>query len=199
MTRLRAGLLLAVTVIGGAILQAMTALPGYTQADPTIGWVAGASALVLVVQLWAGSVAVVRLCGERPAVRRAGAWAAVVVVGGVVVAVLVPPAVVLYATVASAVGAAAASGRPLRLAATVFRHAPVRAVLATILALVLSVVSWVVAVVSGFFLTGVLGGIAMWVWFSVVGAVLLGVWTRVQRIVASRAPAPAPAGGVVAP
>lgn len=49
-----------------------------------------------------------------------------------------------------------------------------------------TVVSWVVALAAGLFLTGALGGLAMWLWFGVVLLLLLVWWSR--RVARATAP-----------
>jgi len=106
-------------------------------------------------------------------------WSAVVVLVSLVVAVVVLPAVVLVLIAALCVLPAATSGERNALRGfRVFRRTPVRAILASVAVVVVAVLTWVVALVAGFFLTGALGGVVMWLWFGLVATLALLWWTH---------------------
>lgn len=171
------------TVVVGAVLQAATAVPGLGTASTTMlvgDTVVSVVALVLEIALlaWAADALV-----RREASRRPGGplllWSLLVVALTALVAIVLGAAVVLVLVVALCVLPAAAAGERNALRGfRVFRRTPVRAVVASLVAMLVAGVTWVVALASGLFLTGALGGLAMWVWFGVVGFLLLLWWTR---------------------
>ena len=183
---------IVVAVVLGAVLQAATAVPGLgTASSPWFTVQVVVSVLVLVAEIsvvaWACR-ALVRREGQGRLSTRLVLWSAVVVLVSLVVAVVVLPAVVLVLIAALCVLPAATSGERNALRGfRVFRRTPVRAILASVAVVVVTVLTWVVALVAGFFLTGALGGAAMWLWFGLVGALLLLWWTRLH----DRAAAPA--------
>lgn len=97
-------------------------------------------------------------------------WSVVVVVAIVglsfVSPLLVPPAIVAAAL------SSAAADHPWR-GFIVFRHRPVRSILAILVALVIVAVGWVVSLLLGFFVTGALASGITWLWFGVTGVVLV--------------------------
>lgn len=112
MTSTRTTLPLVGGLAVGAVLQGVTALPGYATAAPGWGATVVLSALLLIAQVSVASLAAVRLAGGRPAAARTVVWSAIVVVAGTAVAVLVPMLLVPFVVVASAVLSAAAAGDP---------------------------------------------------------------------------------------
>ena len=179
---------LITAMIGGALLQGVTALPGSLGPGAGLIWAAIASSALLFHQLLTMTLAAVAIAGARPGARlgarlTVGAAAiatAVVVAVGVIVAVLAPLALPVVAVPALCALPAAARGRGIRAGFGVFAHAPVRATLATLVTILLSVLTWVIAVAAGLFLAGAAGGVAMWLWFGIVGALQLLWWARLQ-------------------
>ena len=53
-----------------------------------------------------------------------------------------------------------------------------RTLLASLAVAFAVLLSWVVALVAGFFLTGALGGVVMWLWFGLVATLALLWWTH---------------------
>ncbi len=182
-SRAGAWIVLLGAVVVGAVLQGASAVPGLGTA--ATGWFAVqvvGSLVVLVAEVavlaWAARAIVLRSAlGRLPALLVA--WSAVAVVVTAAVAVVLPFAVPLVlVVVACLLVEAAAGGRNALRGLRVFRRTPVRAVLAGLVVVVVAALSWVVALVSGFFLTGALGGAVMWLWFGVVAGLLLIWWTR---------------------
>lgn len=175
---------LITAVVGGALLQGVTALPGSAGPGAGLIWAAIASSALLFLELLTMTLAAVAIAGARPgtrlAVGAAAVAAAVVVAVGVIVAVLAPLALPIVAVLALCALPAAACGRGIRAAFGVFAHAPVRAIVAGLVSIVLSVLTWVVAVAAGLFLAGVAGGAAMWLWFGIAGSLQLLWWARLQ-------------------
>lgn len=109
-------------------------------------------------------------------------WSAVVVLGIAVVAVLLA-AVAPLAIVAGIVmlpAAAAEQRNAFRGFAVIARH-PGRFVLTAFAALALIVVSWLAAILLGFFVTGPLAAGLTWLWFGFVGTYLLCVATALYH------------------
>lgn len=107
-----------------------------------------------------------------------------VLVGAVAVAVpwVTPPLLVLGAAPLAAV----AAGRHARDGWAPWRQAPIRTTLTTVALAGLAMLSWPVALVLGFFVTGTAGAAATWLWFGVVAALVSTVWaTAVRRWSAS--------------
>ncbi len=109
-------------------------------------------------------------------------WALVLTVVTAASAVLSPPlalvpllaAIVLLPAAAVAAGVGAA----FRLAARVFRRAPVRAASTLLGAVVLLGLAWLAALLLGFFATGWPASLATWIVFGAVGALLLHLGAR---------------------
>lgn len=191
-------LIMAATVVVGAGVQAATAAPGLGDESSGPFVVAAlASFVALVVEgallAWAAHAVVHRSRLGRLPLGLVG-WSLVVVLVLSVVSVLVAPAVLLVLVAALCVLPAAAAGERNALKGfRVFRRTPLRTVLAALAVVLLGVLSWLVALVAGFFLTGALGGAVTWVWFGALSALVLVWWThRVGH--AQRAPVePVPA------
>lgn len=114
-----------------------------------------------------------RLRPLRPAVL---AWSATVVVVAAAAWVVTPfavPFVLVLGLVLLPVGT------PARFAVRALR--PVRAVLAGALTIVLALVSWIVGLVSGFFVTGPLGALLAWIFAGCALAVTVALWTALHR------------------
>jgi hypothetical protein len=176
-------------VVVGAIAQGLTAAPGLGRM-PIAAFVAVAivSAVVLVAQVaataWALHVLVTRRSARLSTVI---AWSAVFALAALVVGVLYPLAGLAVAVLAACCLPAAADGRRNALTGLgVFVHAPVRAILGAIAVVALALVSFVVAFATGFLLTGVIGGIAMWLWFGAIGALAVWWFTHLRARIASR-------------
>jgi len=179
----RAWLVLLAAVVVGALLQGASAIPGLGTA--AAGWFAAqvvASVVVLVAEVavlaWAARAIALRSALGRLTATLV-AWSAIVVVVTAAVAVVLPFAVPLVLVVALCLLVeSAAGGRNALRGLRVFRCTPLRAVLSALVVVVAAALSWVVALVAGFFLTGALGGAATWLWFGAVAGLLLVRWTR---------------------
>jgi hypothetical protein len=195
-------LVMAATVVVGAGVQAATAAPGLGNASSGAFLVAALASLVAAVVeaallAWAAHAVVHRSrLGGLPL--GLVVWSLVVVLVLAAVSVLVAPAVLLVLVAALCVLPAAAAGERNALRGfRVFRRTPLRTVLAALAVVLLGVVSWLVAVVAGFFLTGALGGAVMWLWFGTLSALVLVWWThkagRAQAAPVEPSPDPVPA------
>jgi hypothetical protein len=203
-TRVRwagAGMLLAVVVVG-ALAQALTAGPAL--GSVAVGWtvlLAIVSFCVLVAQLaLATGAARILVTGTATgtvsstgtatgtgtgssSVRWARLWllsavcAVVLVAAAVLFVAAVPLVLLLVAIILS--GAADGARAPLGGFAA-YRVHPWRAATASVVSLLVVGIGWVVAVSAGLFLTGVVGGVVMWVWFGLSAAALLVWWARLQ-------------------
>jgi hypothetical protein len=179
-------------IAGEAGVQALLVL-----SDPVPEWSAGFLALLLVSLLallaavWltvgAASAAVDGSGGLlRRAVRRPiiVAWALAVGVVAVAVSLLQLWAAPLVLLVGAFVLPAAAADDPGNLFARAYRpvvRTPVRLVLAVFGALVLAVVTWVIALNFGFFITGALGAVLTWLWFGLASTFVIALWCSLYR------------------
>ncbi|WP_431778621.1 hypothetical protein [Microbacterium aurantiacum] len=171
------GTVLGAAVVLGALAQGFSAAPGLGRMPfPAFLAVAAASALALALQLAATAWAARRIVApqSRAHAGLALAWAAVLVLIGAILSALFPPAGLLAAIAATFVLPAAAAGHAGALSGFgVVRRHPWRALLLMLGVIVLGGVSLVVSIATGLFLTGIVGGIAAWLWFGVVIAWLL--------------------------
>lgn len=62
-----------------------------------------------------------------------------------------------------------------------FRRAPVRHGLAIVVVVLVFVASWAIALLLGLLVTGFAAALATWLWFGLVGVVVLGSWVRMAR------------------
>lgn len=179
-------LLLIVAVALGALLQGLTATPGLGRMPAAaFAAMAAASVLILVAQLAvaAWSVHALMVRGAARPWAPLIAWAAVIVVVGATATILFPPAGVLVALAALFVLPAAAAGERRALRGfRVFARVPGRAALVVLGGIVCIGVSIVVAIATGLFLTGTIGGATAWLWFGIGGAALLAWSTRLAMI-----------------
>lgn len=180
MSRITAWLLLAAAVVVGAVGQGLTSLRGAALMDQAFVWSVLASAVLLMAQLAAIAAAAARVAGARPSWRAATLWTAVVTVGGMLLAVLIPLALPLVVVAALCVLSAVSVGHGPQTAFAVFRRVPARAITASVVSILLSASTWVVALLCGFFVAGVVGGVAMWLWFGAVATLQLVWWSRLQ-------------------
>ncbi|CAN5452165.1 hypothetical protein BH10ACT7_BH10ACT7_25100 [soil metagenome] len=102
-------------------------------------------------------------------------WSVVLVLVMVAASVIAAPLVLLAVLLALLLLPAAADGRanPFGSGFAVFRGGALRAVGAMLVALLLLLASWAIAFALGFFVTGVLASAITWLWFGIVGVVLL--------------------------
>lgn len=179
----RAWVALLATIVLGALVQGATAIPGYAGVDSV------AFRLALIASLLALAIEAVALPWAASAIGRrtrlAGpptaliVWAVVIAFCAVLVATLVPLATPVLWVIALIVLPGAALGRWSPLAAfRPWRVAPWRASIAVLVMLLTGVLGVVVALTTGLFLTGILGGVITWLWVGVVGAALMIWWAR---------------------
>jgi hypothetical protein len=178
MTRRAAWFALIAAVVIGAVVQGLTATPGYAGGEGLFWWAVVASLLVLWIELAVVTAAAAATAGLRPRAVRTLAVSGLVALTGGMVAVVLPLALPVYVVLALCVLPGAITERRPHRGFAVFRYLPLRAVLATVASLALSVLSWVVALAGGLFLTGTAGGIAMWLWFGLAGGLQLVWWSH---------------------
>lgn len=171
-------------VVINAAVQAALVAPSVA---PSWGWVFVALTVVSLAAATVALAVVASAIGGRGWPRLLVlAWSAVVMLIVFAAAVLSP----VLAPVGALVGAitlpaAVATGRPLAGFA-VFARRPVHAVLLTLGMLALTLVAWLVALLLGFFVTGVLGAVATWLLFGIVAISALHVFTRLSRAAPTR-------------
>lgn len=173
-------------IVGTAAIQAALVI-GDPLPSPDLSFVLltalSAAVTVLAVALAAaGAHAAVTRTSFRAPGTALVVWSAVVVLGIAVVAVLLA-AVTPLAILAGLVilpAAAAEQRNALRGFGVIARH-PGRFVLTALAALALIIVSWLAAILLGFFVTGPLGAGLTWLWFGVIGTVLLSISTALSH------------------
>lgn len=178
--------LLGGAIVGGALVQGVTAIPGYSGLGGALFVLAvlgSVAALVLeaIALPWAASA----IGRGEPLGRLRGslvAWGALIALVVLVFATLAPLALPVVWTIALVVLPSAAPGRwnPLT-ALRPFRHRPWAASAAVLVMLLVGIVSAIVALATGLFLTGFLGGLVAWAWIGVVGTALLLWWSRLLQ------------------
>ena len=174
----------APAVVGGAAAQAALVV-GDPKPLAGVGFalLVAASALVLaasVTVIAAGALSAV----DRQRWRVPGTlvlWSVVMVVVAFAASLLASPLVLLAILLALLVLPAAADGRsnPFPAGFAVFRHGAARTIGALVVALLLLLLSWLVALLLGFFITGPIAAGLTWLWFGVVG-VILSCWFTVR-------------------
>ncbi|MEN2740672.1 hypothetical protein ABCS02_23000 [Microbacterium sp. X-17] len=177
---------LGAAVVAGAVAQGLTAEPGITLLPAwLVVLLVVASTAVLAAQLAVGAWATRALSDRAPLGGIPGTllvWSAGIAVALFTVALLAPLVLPLLLAAALCVLPAAARGRRNALVGfAAFRCAPWGSVAATIVTVVVSILAAVGAVLAGLLLTGVPGGIAMWLGFGILAALLLRWWSRLTR------------------
>lgn len=173
-------------VVLGAVAQAATAAPGLGRM-PEGAFVALAvgSAIVLWGQLCVLSWATGPDGWRGPLL----GWSGAVVLAGIGVGIVAPWLLPVVVVAGLCVLPAAAAGRRAASGFSVFRRRPVRAAVATIAVLVAVSLVWLVALLTGFFVTGAAGAFATWLWSGVVATGLLAWWARLGAPESARPPA----------
>ena len=169
-----------------AVIQSATVLANPQPAPELLFSLLVAASLVVTI----GAVAIATeaaLAGVdgRPIHAPAGRvllWTSVIVVAVVVVSVLLAVVTPLAIAFALVLLPAVADGRrnPLHGLVVFTRH-PGRAIVFALLALLVIALSWVVALLLGFFVTGPLAAGVTWLWFGLVGTLLLCAATSLYR------------------
>jgi len=169
-------LLLVAIVVANAVVQGLLILGDPVPAGD-LGFVALAlaSVVALVLAAWA---ALGVLTG---AWKLSGlAWVAAAVLVTSVLSVLLPPLALVGLVLALIVVPAGAAGNPLD-GFRAFRRTPVRHVLAILVVVVVCVMAWAVALLLGLLVTGVAASVATWLWFGLLGVLVLGAWVTLLR------------------
>lgn len=155
-----------VAVVGNAVVQALLVIgdPDVT-ATPVFAVRVAVSALALLV-------CAVLVVG-RPSVRLV-LWVAGILVVWAVVALLVPWAVVVPLAGAAVLPAVAdGAAHPVRETVGVVRRRPLASVLLAVGSLLVVLVSWLVALLLGFFVTGFAAALLTWLCFGAAGVVVM--------------------------
>ncbi|TQK20301.1 hypothetical protein FBY40_2830 [Microbacterium sp. SLBN-154] len=178
-------LVAAAAIVVGALLQAATAVPGLGRVAPVWFVLAAlASLLVLWGQLSSLTWAITALDRDAASVRvlPIAAWSGITLIVVGVLLVVFPPGAALAGLAALFIlpGASAGMGRAVGGAGRTIRRHPWRSVLLALGAVIALVTLAIAAVASGLFLTGFLGGAAMWIAFGTAAAVLLAAAARLQ-------------------
>ena len=160
---------------------------------PSLSWgfwlLVGASLLSVVLMVWGVSSAAAAAVTGRPRSAFSNArrqWStlvlsllvAVIAVGAAVLQPLLP---VLVLLLAAFVLPAVSAGGTVRSGFTAVAAAPVRYLIAVIGFVVLVVLSWVVALVLGLFVTGPVAAGVTWLWFGLALVVVLCVFSSLYR------------------
>ncbi len=173
-------------VVGNALLQALLVAPFVTPSFSFLFLALFFASFVVLVATLALVVAGLRVTAAGSGVRRPR-WSEWVASAAVVLAValasvastwLAPVAVVIVIIVLAGV----ALGRGTAGFAT-FRHHPVRAILLTVLTLVVLVLvgpPGLGTLLAGFFITGWPGALVSWLGFGTAGVLLLASWTALS-------------------
>ncbi len=161
-----------------AVIQSATVLGN---PEPAPDWIFAllvtASLVVTIAAVAIASEAALAGVDGRP-IRAPGSrlvlWSAVIVVAVTLVAVLLAVVTPLAIVVALLLLPAVADGQrnPLHGLVVFTRH-PVRGVVFALVAVVVLALSWVVALLFGFFVTGPIASGLTWLWFGLVGTLLL--------------------------
>ena len=185
-------LLLASVAIVSALIQALTVVgdPAPTSSLRFAALVVVSAATVVCALWFTASIALDVVDGNasgalsrtwrRP---RVLAWCVVLTVAAVAFAILFPllPAVVIV--FALLILPAAVDGRrnPLRAALHTVKQSPWRFTAAAVITILAYLLGWVVALVLGFFVTGVVAAFLTWLWFGATAAALLVYWSTLYR------------------
>ena len=169
-------LLLVAIVVANAVVQGLLILGDPVPAGD-LGFVALAlaSVVALVLAAWA---ALGVLTGAWKL--RGLAWVAAAVLVTSMLSVLLPPLALVGLVLALIVVPAGAAGNPVD-GFHAFRRTPVRHVLAILVVVVVCVMAWAVALLLGLLVTGVAASVATWLWFGLLGVLVLGAWVKLLR------------------
>ncbi|OZC62731.1 hypothetical protein CH306_19480 [Rhodococcus sp. 15-725-2-2b] len=185
-------MVLAAVVVVSALVQALTVLgdPVPTSSLGFAGLVA-ASAAALVIALWiTASTALDVVDGKasgalgrawrRP---RVLVWCVVLTLVAVALAILFPllPAIVILVALLILPAAVDGNRNPFRAALHMVRWSPGRCAVAAVVTILAYVLGWVVPLLLGFFVTGVVAAFVTWLWFGANTAALLVLWSRLYR------------------
>jgi len=188
----KGSVVLAAVVVVSALIQALTVVgdPVPTSSLGFAGLVA-ASAAALVLALWitastaldvvdGNALGALSRAWRRP---RVLVWCVVLTLVAVALAVLFPllPVIVILVALLILPAAVDRQRHPFRAASATVRRSPGRCAVAAVVTILAYVLAWVVALVLGFFVTGILAAFVTWLWFGANAAALLVYWSRLYR------------------
>ena len=182
-------LIAVIAVVITAMVQALL-----TQVPTDPGWSATFVGLAVVsfadaaLGLWlvaSGIATTVRR--NQASTIRGVAWTVVLLHVVVTAGVFVPLAVPVVVEPVGWLLAAVALGepKPVRAAVRALRAAPGRHVLVALATVVLAGLAWLVALVLGVLLPGLIGDAGTWLWFGLTAMVVLRMWCGLHRRVGS--------------
>ncbi|MDI9895499.1 hypothetical protein QM797_12270 [Rhodococcus sp. IEGM 1381] len=189
---MRGSAVLAAVVVVSALIQALTVLgdPVPTSSLGFAGLVlASAAAVVLALWITASTALDVVNGNASGALSRAWrrprvlVWCVVLTGVAVALAILFPllPAIVILVALLILPSVADGQRNPFHAALATVRQFPGRCAVAAVVTILAYVLAWVVALVLGFFVTGVLAAFVTWLWFGASASVLLVYWSRLYR------------------
>lgn len=179
-------------VVGNAAVQALLVF-GDPVVEPGLGFAAlvAASAASVVLTVAAVAIAALAAVDGRP-LTGAGAWrrlapvagwttalGLLAAVGSVLVVWLGPLLLLAGPLLLPAV--AAGSAHPTAAAVRAVRGSPGRTVIAVLAYLLLVAISWLIALLLGFLVTGPLAAAITWLWFGGAAVGVLCMWSSVFR------------------
>lgn len=173
-------------VLIGAVIQALLVAPFVT---PGASWafvaLTAAALAALVTQLTVvGGAYRAALDGARFGWPRGIAWLGILaLVVAVALAAVASPWLVIPAATIALVILPAILGVPGRHAGgfTLFRRAPVRALLLTLVSLILVALAWLASLLLGLFVTGWVGAGLTWLLYGLIGVILVAAWVATPR------------------
>lgn len=189
---MRGSAVLAAVVVVSALVQALTVLgdPVPTSSLGFAGLVA-ASAAALVIALWITASTALDVADGKAsdALGRAWrrprvlVWCVVLTLVAVALAILFPllPAIVILVALLILPAAVDGNRNPFRAALHMVRWSPGRCAVAAVVTILAYVLGWVVPLLLGFFVTGVVAAFVTWLWFGANTAALLVLWSRLYR------------------
>ena len=183
---------LGLVAVVSALVQALTVLgdPVPTSSAGFAGLVlASAAAVVLALSITASTALDVVDSNASGALRRAWrrprvlVWCVVLTLLAVALAILFPLLPVIVILVALLILPAVADGQKnvSRAASATVRQSPGRCAVAVVVTVAAYLLGWVVALVLGFFVTGVVASFMTWLWVGATTAALLVYWSRLYR------------------
>ncbi|MGV8874728.1 MAG: hypothetical protein ACOH2Q_19520 [Rhodococcus sp. (in: high G+C Gram-positive bacteria)] len=189
---MRGSVVLAAVVVVSALIQALTVL-GDPVPTSSLGFagsvLASAAAVVLALWITASTALDVADGNASGATGRAWRrprvllWCVILTAVAVVLAILFPLLSVVVIVVALLTLPAACDGsrNPIGAALHTVRRYPGRSAIAVVVTILAYLLGWVVALLLGFFVTGVVAAFVTWLWFGATAAVLLVYWSRLYR------------------
>ncbi|QII01709.1 hypothetical protein BH92_19175 [Rhodococcoides fascians A21d2] len=189
---MRGSVVLAAVVVVSALIQALTVLgdPVPTSSLGFAGLVL-ASVAAVILALWITASTALDVVDGNASGALSRAWRRPVVlvwcVGltgvAVALAILFPllPAVVILVALLLLPAAVDGHRNPFVGALHTVQRSSGRCAVAAVVTTLAYVLGWVVTLVLGFFVTGVVAAFLTWLWFGTTAAVLLVYWSRLYR------------------